>query len=774
MRITFRTVSVALSTAILAAGIYSCSKVELVENTDTGISDATIEQNIIADTPKTARAMFIPGQGVIKFSEDMAEQVEQAIAAGNIATKAAGLGNIEEKLGVTAMERVFPDAGEYEARTRKEGLHRFYYVEFDLSIELEEARAAFESISGVESFEPQRVCKLDSTDDPKWSQLWGLNSTANPNTSINVEKAWEYTMGDPKVIVCVVDEGIQLDHEDLSWNVAKQDHFNFVKNNSTISAGNHGCHVSGTIAGIGNNGVGVIGIAGGDYKAKKRGVTLLSAEVFEGNNSARSFANAIKWGADHGAVISQNSWGNSYDFNDNGKLDPDEEAYAMRDRIDGTTKAGIDYFIKYAGCDNDGNQNPDSPMKGGVVIFAAGNDGIANGVPGNYAPVIAVGATSKSGLLTSFSDYGDWVDICAPGQSIISSVANNGYATYDGTSMACPHVSGAAALLVSYFGKQGFTNSDLEEMLINGAKKDFINYRGLACGPYLDVWGSMEYGILKYKRENNTAPVIETDYEGDFVFKHWEQVDIPFRIFDLDGDRLTISHEIEGRGQFQQDAEIDTVYHFSMLCELVNDYTPKKLTITAKDIIDATTVKEITYQVLENREPAALKTLENKLLQKGASETTIELDGCFEDPDEEKLKLSASVSPAGVVTASIQDGKLVIKQTGTGRCTVTVTARDHMSKEAKTSFDVLIRQADTPVDFYPNPVRDILHVRAGQQESEVGVTIHSVTGAKLYDQKVKSSAFKPADIDMKGFAPGEYKLDMAIDGKTYSHIIVKF
>ena len=96
MRITFRTVSVALSTAILAAGISSCSEVELVENTDTGISDATIEQNIIADTPKTARAMFIPGQGVIKFSEDMAEQVEQTIAAGKIATKAAGLGNIEE------------------------------------------------------------------------------------------------------------------------------------------------------------------------------------------------------------------------------------------------------------------------------------------------------------------------------------------------------------------------------------------------------------------------------------------------------------------------------------------------------------------------------------------------------------------------------------------------------------------------------------------------------------------------------------------------------
>ena len=119
--------------------------------------------------------------------------------------------------------------------------------------------------------------------------------------------------------------------------------------------------------------------------------------------------------------------------------------------------------------DNSGNQLPNSMMKGGVVIFAAGNDGIENGAPANYAPVIAVGAISKDGTKASYSNYGSWCDIAAPGTDIVSTLPNGQYGNLTGTSMACPHVSGVAALVVSYCGGPGFTNDMLKEKLLKSA-----------------------------------------------------------------------------------------------------------------------------------------------------------------------------------------------------------------------------------------------------------------------------------------------------------------
>ena len=131
-------------------------------------------------------------------------------------------------------------------------------------------------------------------------------------------------------------------------------------------------------------------------------------------------------------------------------------------------------------------------MKGGVVIFAAGNDGIRNGCPANYEEVIAVGAVGKNGRKTSFSNYGDWVDIAAPGQSICSTIPNNQYGYLSGTSMACPHVSGVAALVVSYCGGPGFTNAELKEKLLSTT-----NY---AITPAADSIGGMvdAYAAIKY------------------------------------------------------------------------------------------------------------------------------------------------------------------------------------------------------------------------------------------------------------------------------------
>ena len=373
------------------------------------------------------------------------------------------------------------------------------------------AQVSLEHVAGVEFFEPVRYIKIHDFNDLS-SDLWGLYNRNYPGIDINVRKVWnEYTVGDPDVIVAVVDNGVDLDHEDLEANCLASGHYNAVNQNSYIIASDHGTHVAGTIAAVSNNGKGIVGIAGGDKAKGKSGVKILSCQMFvpqaDGSSvsSGTSSSVSIKHGADNGAVISQNSWGYNPDSNGDGKLSTEEIEKALKTTISRADKAAVDYFIKYAGCDNAGNQLATSPMKGGVVFFAAGNDAIAMGAPAEYSEVIAVGAITTDGTRASFSNYGDWVDICAPGTGILSCVPDNNYAIMGGTSMACPHVSGVAALLVSHFGGQGFTNEMLKEKILNSANKTAVS-SAYQIGGLLDAYGAFVYG-------NDKAPAAVTDLE---------------------------------------------------------------------------------------------------------------------------------------------------------------------------------------------------------------------------------------------------------------------
>lgn len=433
----------------------------------------------------------------VLFSEELAQELEAALEVGTLQTKSSALNDVFEGLGITSASRVFPYAGEFEERTRREGLHRWYTVTYDQDVTLTKAQSSFASVPGVEIVEPVPDTKKTDFNDLT-SRLWGLYNTSYPGIDINVRPVWDnYTVGASNVNVAVLDEGIQLDHEDLADNCSKDTYYNFCDDNRIITPDHHGCHVAGTIAGVSNNGKGVAGIAGGDAQNGRPGVKLISCQVFknlsDGTVKSASKATAMKWAADNGAVISQNSWGYSFDYNQDGQLTGDEYTAFENATISASDKAAVDYFIKYAGCDNDGKQLPDSPMKGGVVIFASGNDGLKNGAPANYAPIVAVGAISKDGTRAYFSNYGDWVDICAPGVDIYSTVSGNAYGTMSGTSMACPHVSGVAALIVSYCGGPGFTNELLVEKLIGGANREKVN-PGYKIGPLVDAMGAIAYG----------------------------------------------------------------------------------------------------------------------------------------------------------------------------------------------------------------------------------------------------------------------------------------
>ncbi len=490
--------------AVLVAALFvSCVNEEL-ENGAAGVSRA--------ETEAAADDAAVAGEAYVYFSDAMAELIEADLAAGLVRTKSSELNTAVDALGISEMRRVFPHAGEFEPRTRKEGLHKWYFVKYSDEMPLTKAESAFSAIEGVEIIEPVRQIGINDFNDRYYKEMWNLDNRTYPEYDINALPVWEnYTVGNPEVIVAVVDAGVDIKHEDLAANCLPADrHYDSTIENgggAPIIPDDHGTHVAGTIAAVSNNGIGVSGIAGGDYRNGKAGVKIMSCQIFKGNSSGNAPA-AIKWSADHGAVISQNSWGHIYDTDGDGKLSPAEKEVAKNDVATQVQKDAINYFIKYAGCDNEGNQLPDSPMKGGVVIFAAGNDGYTNGAPGNYENVIAVGAINIKGERTSFSNYGSWVDIAAPGDEIWSTVPG-GYETMLGTSMACPHVSGVAALLVSHFGGPGFTADMLKEALLSSSNKTIPAQN---IGGLVDAYGAFRY--IDSKNVESVNPVTDLTAEA--------------------------------------------------------------------------------------------------------------------------------------------------------------------------------------------------------------------------------------------------------------------
>ena len=508
----------ALSFLVLLTALCSCVR----ENPELIETEPVAEQET-----ETAEA---PSFVKVLFSEEMTALVEDALSAGSLRTRSDDLNDLVGELGIASMERLFPFAGEYEPRTRREGLHRWYKVSYSPEIPVTRATRALASLPGVECVEEPMRASL-STNDKNWADQWALNNTRYPGKDINVQEVWgTYTVGNPDVVVAVIDGGIDLQHPDLAWNCLPSGHKNYVYGANAVVGHDHGTHVAGTIAAVSNNGIGIAGIAGGDYAKGKRGISLLSQQCFytvgSGANAydrGGDFETAIKEAADKGALIASNSWGYNFDDNDDGMITGSELAAARsaHENVQHYAIAkAIDYFVKYAGCDNKGEQLPGSLMKGGLVVFAAGNENIQYGCPANYEPCVAVGATMTSGARAGFSNYGDWVDICAPGYNIISTYPGGSYVSYSGTSMACPHVSGVAARILSYFGGQGFTVDNLKARLLEGARDIGLSTGSKPIGSLVDAYGSFVTGDSQAPAPVDTFTVtpmghnLRPDFEG--------------------------------------------------------------------------------------------------------------------------------------------------------------------------------------------------------------------------------------------------------------------
>lgn len=498
-----------------------------------GCSEKTnqTERNIEANGMEIPASSFESGIVRVKVSEALSAELEKnpEAAAVTIAGKVPAL-------KVTKVERAFPYAGVFEPRTRKAGLHLWYNVYFDEENTITKANEGLSRVEGINAVEyrPKIIRKTGRAvirdisgltpaaqdglpfNDPLLPTQWHYyNDGSEPNSisgsDINVVPVWEKGItGNADVIVAVVDGGVDYTHEDLADNMwhnpeksgDEQYGYNFVPGYTgyKITPDDHGTHVAGTIAAVNNNGKGVCGIAGGDAERNVPGVKIMSCQIFEWLFSGDAAA-AIKWAADHGAVISQNSWG--YE--------------AGLSYVPQSDKDAIDYFVKYAGYDENGVQT--GPLAGGIVIFAAGNDDLPEGKPGEYESAVAVTALSSDYVRSYYSNYGDWADIAAPGGDkykdayVISTLPGNQYGEMQGTSMACPHVSGAAALLVSYLGGPGFTNEDLKARLLEYTTPiDSYNpgYEGLLGSGLLNIASSLSVTV-------GSAPEQITDLEASSV-----------------------------------------------------------------------------------------------------------------------------------------------------------------------------------------------------------------------------------------------------------------
>lgn len=442
----------------------------------------------IKDTDATDRGIvvqtqeYIDGVANVYFTEEVAEMLESSSS------------DIFNDLGVTSVSRLFPDSGKYDERKRREGLHRWYKVTYDSNQVLTKSNDEFPELPGVEMISKERRIAINSIfNDPRLDKQWHYYNSGSASgdfitgADINVYPVWDnYTTGNSSVVVAVVDQGVDFNHEDLAANYVGGRNFG---TGGKVTPDEHGTHVAGTIAAVNNNGIGVSGIAGGNAEAGIKGVGILSCQIFAGNNPAGA-PEALIWAADNGAVIANNSWGYVFDSSE----------ASRKAKISEELKAAIDYFIKYAGCDENGEQLPDSPMKGGVVIFASGNDAWDSNPICAYEPVIAVGSIGPDFTRAYYSNFGDWVDIAAPGGNakvssgqVLSTLPSNKYGELQGTSMACPHVSGIAALIASYYGGPGFTNEMLKERLLGGANKTVLP-NSAKVGPLADALGSMTYG----------------------------------------------------------------------------------------------------------------------------------------------------------------------------------------------------------------------------------------------------------------------------------------
>lgn len=286
-------------------------------------------------------------------------------------------------------------------------------------ISVEDMIRKYKNNPSVEYIEPNYYAHITMVpNDPFFeSKQWGPQK-------IKVPEAWDVTQGSASTKIAIVDTGVDDKHPDLAGKVVNG--YDFVDNDKVANDGNgHGTHCAGIAAASTNNNIGIAGVA--------PNATILAVRVLnsQGSGSYDQVAKGITFAADNGAQVISLSLGGSGGSE--------------------TLKKAVDYAWG----------------KGAVIVAAAGNSGSTSPIyPAYYDKVISVASTTKDDVKSSFSTYGKWVSVAAPGSDIYSAYKGD-YKSLNGTSMAAPHVAGLAGLLSS----QNKDNVKIREAIEKSADK---------------------------------------------------------------------------------------------------------------------------------------------------------------------------------------------------------------------------------------------------------------------------------------------------------------
>ena len=817
---------------LLAGIVFSC-----VREPEAPLSDGQIPQETYAPDDEGV----LKGWVRIKLRDDAQALRVGTFTRGAMESGDPELDRIAASLGATEVRRVFHEGGRFAERRRKFGLHLWYDVKFDDTLPVSRAQAELGSLSAVAHVQPVYTIRMfyagntlpeeavyvpaqrraeragaGPFDDPGLPKQWHYNNDGSgtkwvEGSDINLFEAWEVTAGDPSVIVAVTDHGVEYDHPDLAGNMwvneaelngtpgVDDDNngyvddiygWNVILDSGTINPGTHGTHVAGTVAAVNNNGIGVCGVAGGTGNGD--GARIMSLAIFDSTSAnAGSYPDAYAYAADNGAVISQNSWGYT-----SGVAMPQDVSDAL------------DYFIANAGVDENGNQT--GPMKGGLLVFAAGNEGTPSArMPAADPRTLCVTAMCSDYTRPNYANYSDDVDIFAPGGAdgndrnysdadrVYSTDLDGGYSYKWGTSMACPHVSGIAALVIAHYGvgHPGFTVEECREILLRSyrsvseyvepkydgklgvgladAGMIFLEDAGTAPGtvsaPAARAMGRELELAWTVPADGNGLPVAEfrltytgrgigktegkaPDTSGEVVLRNYTAVAETATYIWTGQYNTEYRFEVSGIDRFGHESEKVSFSHST------GDYENGK----------PRTQQDFAPVEFENvGEAYAL---------------SFDLSEYFTDPnfgDGDMLSYSLINRNEDIVDAAVQEGRLVLLPVGTGTGRVTVTATDLDGEGVQSVLTVTVLNGPEPaapaegLRLSPNPAGDELGIAAGVRDAEVEVTVYDAAARRVIAGTVALDSRGYGTLNVSALAPGTYTLVLEAPGLSENGSFVK-
>ncbi|UCE66684.1 MAG: S8 family serine peptidase [Candidatus Zixiibacteriota bacterium] len=478
---------------------------------------------------------YVPDAVVVAFSSDI---LPLNIHTGHkvIITGRAGIDNLNSRFEVSEFRRIFPGAenkGEIE-------LAGYYSITFDSGNEMISVLEAYDALIEVEHVEPIAIHPIDyDPNDPQIGQQWAINK-------IEARGAWDISQGDSNIVVGIADTGVDWDHPDLAddiWvNEAEvngisgfdDDGNNYIDDyrgwdwvhgvngapgeddmnpdNDPMDFNGHGTHCSGVSAAVTDNGIGIAGVG---FNCRVMPLRVgWQDPTGQGYIRMDFAAQAFYYATDNGARSINCSWSSS-------------------------NSGGLGAATTYA------------TNNGVIVVSSAGNSNNQNpSYLGSRPDVVTVASTDQNDFKSSFSNYGAWVDISAPGTGIYSTYFNDSYFILDGTSMAAPHVVGLAALI--WASEPDLTDMEVISRILSTADNiDSLNpsYSGLLGAGRINAYAAL--ASIHYPNIIQRSQTVNiTAGDGDGILNPGETFELVVTLENIWADAQNVDVTLSGNDDF--------------------------------------------------------------------------------------------------------------------------------------------------------------------------------------------------------------------------------